>query len=214
MRRGILQLFLIVAVVASGQTSMLASVGAYAPAPGVAAQEVAPTATPGGTTDTKAAGTDGTAVDYSQCANDPSPSTSTACPGGWINGILNVNKSHYSEDEVTPQRMVIDLPANGPTTNRTTTIRWETRKGDIHAYDLLATWNYTQSSADRCQGLAASDCPSGSASTFAIPDDPTLVPRRHRPGHHPHLGPHDSRRSRATVDHVWRHHHRHLGPQS
>ena len=51
---------------------------------------------------------------YDQCANDKPPSTASDCPGGWINGILNANNSHYAEDDVTPQRAVLELPANGP----------------------------------------------------------------------------------------------------
>ena len=38
------------------------------------------------------------AVDFSQCSNGQPPSTSTACPDGWNNGILNPNNSHYKED--------------------------------------------------------------------------------------------------------------------
>ena len=48
-------------------------------------------------------------VDFSQCANNPFPSTATDCPGNWINGILNPNNSHYAEDNVVPQRWVIDI---------------------------------------------------------------------------------------------------------
>ena len=33
---------------------------------------------------------------------------------------------------------------------RTVEISYLTRKGGVHAYDSLATWNHTQSSADRC----------------------------------------------------------------
>ena len=31
--------------------------------------------------------------EFSQCANDQSPSTDLDCPGGWINGTLNSNNS-------------------------------------------------------------------------------------------------------------------------
>src|SRR5688572_4343266 len=37
-------------------------------------------------------------IDFSQCANDPAPSTRTDC-AAWINGILNPNNSHYTEDQ-------------------------------------------------------------------------------------------------------------------
>ena len=122
-----------------------------------------------------APGTGATFVDYAQCANDAPPSTSTACPGGWINGILNTNNSHYAEDQVTPQRAEVSVPAGSPTTGRTLTFRYQARKGGIHAYDSLATWNFTQMTADRCQDLLAPQCVGGAPSTFPIPLDPTVV---------------------------------------
>jgi uncharacterized repeat protein (TIGR01451 family) len=122
-----------------------------------------------------APGTDASVSVYDQCANDKPPSTATNCPGGWINGILNANNSHYAEDEVTPQRTVLELPSSGPLTGRTVEISWLTRKSGHHAYDSLATWNHTQTTADRCQGLSGTDCVGGAASTFAIPPDPTVV---------------------------------------
>jgi uncharacterized repeat protein (TIGR01451 family) len=118
----------------------------------------------------------GASVDsFQQCANDGSPGTATDCPENWINGTLNSSNSHYAEDEVTPQRIVLDLPESGPTTGRTVEISYLTRKGGVHAYDSLATWNHTQSTADRCANLSAADCVPGPASTFPIPPDPTVV---------------------------------------
>ncbi len=122
-----------------------------------------------------APGTDASVGAYDQCANGKPPSSSSACPDNWINGILNEQNSHYAEDDVTPQRVVLDLPKDGPTTGRTIEISYLTRKSGVHAYDSLATWNHTQTSADRCANLAAADCVGGSPSTFAIPLDPTVV---------------------------------------
>src|SRR5512133_489269 len=126
--------------------------------------------------------TDANVNDYAQCANDKPGSAGdpTDCvPQGWINGILNPNNSQYREDQVTPQRVGLDLPNNGPTTGRTIVIRYLARKGQggagNHAYDSLATWNYTETNADRCQDLLAADCPGGSASTFQMPSDSTVV---------------------------------------
>ena len=129
--------------------------------------------------------TDANVNDYAQCANDkpgsltPTVDPTDCVPQGWINGILNANNSQYREDQVTPQRVGLDLPNNGPTTGRTITVTYLARKGQggagNHAYDSLATWNYTETNADRCQGLLAADCPSGSASTLQIPSDSTVV---------------------------------------
>jgi uncharacterized repeat protein (TIGR01451 family) len=122
-----------------------------------------------------APGTDASVGAYDQCANGDPPSTSTACPENWINGILNEQNSHYAEDDVTPQRVVLDLPKDGPTTGRTVEISYLTRKGGVHAYDSLATWNHTQTTADRCANLSAADCVAGPATTFPIPLDGTVV---------------------------------------
>ena len=122
-----------------------------------------------------APGTDASVTTFDQCANGGPPSTSTGCPENWINGILNANNSHYAEDEVTPQRVILELPKNSPATGRTVEISFLTRKGGVHAYDSLATWNYTQTTADRCANLNAADCVGGSASTLAVPSDPTVV---------------------------------------
>ena len=129
-----------------------------------------------------APGTDASVTTFDQCANGGPPSTSTGCPENWINGILNANNSHYAEDEVTPQRVILELPKNSPVTGRTVEISFLTRKGGVHAYDSLATWNYTQTTADRCANLNAADCVGGSASTLAVPGDPTVVADSNGPG--------------------------------
>jgi uncharacterized repeat protein (TIGR01451 family)/fimbrial isopeptide formation D2 family protein len=126
----------------------------------------------------KAPSSTGTSVvDYSQCANDKPPSTALNCPRGWIFGALQSTNSHYHEDDVTPQRLVASIPANSPASHNVR-IKYEVRKGSAgaHAYDSLATWNYTQTAADRCQGLSAANCPGGTADTEPIPDDPSSVP--------------------------------------
>jgi hypothetical protein len=123
--------------------------------------------------------TDASVSEYSQCANGAPPSTTTACPQNWINGILNPNNSGYHEDQNTAQRLFLDLPRNGPTTGRKIILKYLARKGQggvgNHAYDSLGQWNYTQTSADRCQGVTAANCPGGSESKFTIPVDNTVV---------------------------------------
>jgi len=126
------------------------------------------------------ASTTPSAVDYAQCANGAPPSTSLACPSGWINGILQSTNSHYHEDQVTPQRAMVTVPAAGSGASHThsLTFRYLTRKDSAgaHAYDSLTTWNYTQTQADHCAGLPSkTTCPGGAASTFIIPPDTTEV---------------------------------------
>src|SRR5206468_12636705 len=120
--------------------------------------------------------TDASVNDYAQCANDNpgSAGDATDCvPQSWIHGILNANHSQYREDQATPQRVGLDLPNNGPTTGRTITVTYLARKGQggsgNHAYDSLATWNYTETAADHCQGLQAADCPTAPLTTSQIP---------------------------------------------
>src|SRR5262249_9453894 len=82
--------------------------------------------------------------------------------------------SHYAEDQVVPQRLVLSLSAGGTTTGRTVTLEFMSVKSGINAYDSLATWNFTQTSADRCQALPNNvPCPGGAATTFAIKQDPS-----------------------------------------
>src|SRR5665809_2753 len=102
-----------------------------------------------------APGTEASVRTFDQCANGGPPSAATDCPENWINGILNSNNSHYAEDEVTPQRVILELPKNSPLTDRTVEISYLTRKGGVHAYDSLATWNQTQTAADRCADIPA-----------------------------------------------------------
>ena len=73
-----------------------------------------------------ASSTDASVNNYQQCANDkPGSATDpTDCvPQGWINGILNAQNSQYSEDQVTAQRLGLDIPSGGPTTGRTITLK-------------------------------------------------------------------------------------------
>jgi hypothetical protein len=118
-----------------------------------------------------------TFLDYAQCANGAPGSTALDCPDGWINGILQASNSHYTEDQVTPQRAAVSVPTGASLTGHTLTFTYQARKGSAqtHAYDSLATWNYTQTEADRCQDLAEIDCPGGAISTWGIPDDPQVL---------------------------------------
>jgi hypothetical protein len=113
-------------------------------------------------------------IDFSQCANGAAPSIAVNCIAEWINGILNPNNSHYSEDQVVPQRFVVGGFDVG--SSHTITFKFQARKGSVHAYDSLATWNFTATGADRCQNLLPADCVGGAATTFPIPLDNTPVP--------------------------------------
>src|SRR6266540_2286168 len=118
-----------------------------------------------------------TFIDFAQCANGSAPGNLTGCDQ-WINGILNPNNSHYGENQSVPQRAEFSVPAGSPTTGRTLTFSFEARKGDIHAYDFITTYNTTQTAAARCQDLGAeeADCLAlVLGNNFAVPADPTQV---------------------------------------
>jgi hypothetical protein len=125
----------------------------------------------GGSYSSAAPSTDASVTDYSQCAQGapgtavpPTGTNAGTCVQNWINGILQSSNSQYSEDQVTAQRLVIDLPNNGPTTGRTITLKYLWNKGSNHAYDSLARWNTTINwlSVDGvCAGIpgGANGCP-------------------------------------------------------
>jgi hypothetical protein len=132
----------------------------------------------GGSFSAAAPSTDASVTDYAQCAQGapgtPVPPTGTSagtCVQGWINGILQGSNSQYSEDQVTAQRLVIDLPNNGPVANRTITLKYLWNKGSNHAYDSLARWNTTIDwlSVDGvCAGIpgGANGCPARTEGDF------------------------------------------------
>jgi hypothetical protein len=118
------------------------------------------------------------AEDYAQCANGAPPSTALDCPDSWINGILQGSNSHYAENQVTPQRLQISFDTDG---THTLDLKYLDRTGGVHAYDSLATWNYTQTAAERCQDLPTGtpcipDADLGADTHAAIPVDNTVVP--------------------------------------
>jgi hypothetical protein len=126
-----------------------------------------------------AASTSPSVADYSQCANGkPGTANPQNCNSGWINGILNANNSQYSEDQVTAQRLVVDFPLAGA---HSFDLRFLVRKASNHAYDSLATWNYTETGAQRCDGFhgaaltACNSATSGSPSTTPITADSLVV---------------------------------------
>ena len=114
--------------------------------------------------------------DYSQCANEVA--VTTGCDS-WINGILNPNNSQYREDQVTPQRLFVDITSANA--DHTYDISYLIKKSEGHAYDSLATWNHTVN-ADPCQGFnpnvtqACMQAFSGTEDTLPIEPDTLSVP--------------------------------------
>jgi len=116
--------------------------------------------------------------DYSQCQiGNPKP-VALDCDG-WINGILNATHNEYAEDEVVPQRLIVDFDTTGAHSVQLSYMARKDSGTQVHAYDYLATWNYTYVNADKCQDLnPASLCIPNSdatASFLNIPSDPNSV---------------------------------------
>jgi uncharacterized repeat protein (TIGR01451 family) len=114
-------------------------------------------------------------VTYDQCANGaPGTTPTTYCNSGWVNGDLNKTNSQYAEEQVVPQRIVLSVGKG----SHSITLQWEDRKGsgEAHAYDSLATWNHTETTADRCQGLSSCPAAGSTPSMLSIPLDSTAVP--------------------------------------
>ena len=106
---------------------------------------------------------------YQQCQIG-NPNAGLDCDS-WINGILNATHNNYTEDEVVPQRLVMTFDTPG---EHSVDITYMTRKDSgtqHHAYDSLATWNYTYVNADEYLGLNAADKVTGTPATLNIPSD-------------------------------------------
>ncbi len=118
-----------------------------------------------------------TGINFDQCANGPAGYHGISCPPGtdanakWTTGLVGNSNSQYQPGEVIPQRIEIVKPDSGATYSVTLGyLAYDTTK-QAHAYDYLATYSETVTSAIPCDGITG--C-SGSGSTFAIPVDPAL----------------------------------------
>lgn len=88
----------------------------------------------------------------------------TSC-SGWTGGNLT---SGYTEDMVVPQRVELQVTSAGTYTFTTT---YDDLNGSGHVIDYLATWNYTQTTANPCTPTYAASLCSGTPSTFPMASD-------------------------------------------
>ncbi len=102
---------------------------------------------------------------YDQCETG-NPAVSDGKCADWTHGILNGTHDVYHEDEVTPQRLVATFDTAG---THTIDISYLTFDAGVHAYDSLATWNFTRTGADRCQSLSTGvTCVGGTPGTPSV----------------------------------------------
>ena len=79
-------------------------------------------------------------VDFKQGANRDNFGNYTTGEIHWINSILQTNNSRYIEGMSTLQRIVFtNLPECG--CNHILRVKLEARKGDVHAYDFITSWD-------------------------------------------------------------------------
>ena len=107
-----------------------------------------------------------------QCENGGSPSTATNCDA-WIGSVLNATHNHYREDQSVPQRAQLTAT---DTSDYAVNVTYDVINHGDHAYDSLATWNVTQTTADPCQGLTGAFltlCQTTTPTTFQMQSDPT-----------------------------------------
>ncbi|HET9280198.1 MAG TPA: hypothetical protein VFN95_18510, partial [Flavitalea sp.] len=79
-------------------------------------------------------------IDFKQGANRDNFGSYTTGEIHWINSILQQSNSRYIEGMSTLQRIVFDnLPSCDGT--HILRIKMEARKGDVHAYDFLTSWD-------------------------------------------------------------------------
>jgi len=104
-----------------------------------------------------------------QCANGGIGDPPVQCTlSAWVNGNLNENQAHYVEGQVVPFRMVFTGLSMG---THTVEIGYDTTENGKHAYDFLATYNYTETNALPCDAGPPCLAP---PTTYAIPDDPNI----------------------------------------
>jgi hypothetical protein len=114
-----------------------------------------------------------------QCRNGTSAAPDVCTGSGWGNGNANSTQAHWAESEFVAYRMLITGLTPGATVH-TLTIGYDIKKSGTHAIDYLGTFNFTETTADPCSGVAG--CTLGSpTSTIGVPDDTVTVTNQINP---------------------------------
>ncbi len=123
--------------------------------------------------------TDSLKKDFSQCANDDSPTPAGQCH--WIGSALQGSNSNYVEGMSVPQRIIFTGITATSGNIHTLTFAHQATKGGSHAYDFLTAYNQGNNPAltlNQCNNLgalsSACDTLHGSSNTALVdvPDDP------------------------------------------
>lgn len=105
-------------------------------------------------------------ISLEQCANG-GPTCDSSNPSQWVTGNLGANNSAYSEGDAVPYRAVLSNLTVGSTYK--VDLEWDTTVSGRHALDYLVSFDFSETTADPCAGIAC-----GSQSMLSIPMDPSV----------------------------------------
>jgi hypothetical protein len=105
-------------------------------------------------------------ISLEQCANG-GPTCDSSNPSRWVTGNLGTNNSKYSEGDAIPYRALLSNLTVGSTYK--VDLEWDSTVSGRHALDYLTSFNFSETTADPCAGIAC-----GSQSMLSIPMDPSV----------------------------------------
>lgn len=120
--------------------------------------------------------------DLDQCRNSliTSPVQCADLGGnlGWVNGNAGASNAHWAESQFVPFRARLGGLTLG---THTMVISWDSLTSDMaaHTMDYIGTYNYTETDADPCSGVAG--CTLASGLTFPVPFDTETVTNQINP---------------------------------
>lgn len=106
-------------------------------------------------------------LNLEQCSND-APTCDSMNAGEWVTGNLGNSNSEYREGDAVAYRSVLSNLVVGQTYG--VSIEWDTTVSGKHAIDYLTSYNFSESTADPCAGIACA----GGQSTLSISMDPSV----------------------------------------
>ena len=101
-----------------------------------------------------------------QCSNK-GPTCDSSNASKWVTGNLGSSNSEYSEGDAVAYRAVLEKLTVGSTYK--VGIEWDSTVSGRHAIDYLTSFDFSETTADPCAGIAC-----GSQSTLSIPMDPSV----------------------------------------
>jgi hypothetical protein len=105
-------------------------------------------------------------ISLEQCANK-GPTCDASNASQWVTGNLGTSNSEYSEGDAVAYRAVLNNLTVGSTYK--VDIEWDSTVSGRHAMDYLTSFDFSETTADPCAGIAC-----GSQSTLSIPMDPSV----------------------------------------